>query len=266
MKRLFFAATLLLFACGAPTTQNTNNITVSIEPLRYITQQIVGADFTIQVLVPQGSSPETFEPTPSQMKQVANSSMYVSIGLLDFETNLGHAIEDNMPDVQQVKLSEGISLIAGNCSHGDAHDEDAHDDHGHAAHNDHTGHNHSSGVDPHIWSSPKAVRQMAKTLYNAIYARYPDSTKYKVNYDLFVARIDSLDRQLTTLFAGHPHHFMIYHPALTYLARDYGLTQISLENEGKEPAVEHVKRMVDTARKSKDQAIVLPKTIQPNDR
>lgn len=241
MKKLFFVLLFGLFSCGSPAPNDSHTITVSIDPLRYITEQIVGTDFTIHVLVPKGSSPETFEPTPSQMKQVANSSMYVSVGLLDFEANLGHSIEDNMPDVKQVKLSEGVELIAGSCNHANEDSHENENGHGHE-------HHHTTGVDPHIWSSPKVVRQMATTLYQAIATAYPDSTHYKSNYEHLIARLDSLDTQLTTLFAARSLPFMIYHPALTYLARDYGLTQIALENEGKEPAAEHVRTMIDTAR------------------
>ena len=69
------------------------------------------------------------------------------------------------------------------------------------------------------------------------------------NYHRFISRLDSLDSQLTALFVPHTHHaFIIYHPALTYLARDYGLQQIALENEGKEPSAEHMRRIIDTAR------------------
>ena len=79
--------------------------------------------------------------------------------------------------------------------------------------------------------------------------QYPDSARYKDNYHRFISRLDSLDSQLTALFGPHTHHaFIIYHPALTYLARDYGLQQIALENEGKEPSAEHMRRIIDTAR------------------
>ncbi len=225
--------TLLCLACTSNRTTSRPTLSVSIEPLKYLTQQITDNDFEINVLVPQGASPETFEPTATQMRKVAESSLYVDIGLLDFEINLAHAIQENMPSVQIVHLKEGISLITGEDSA--------------APDTDHSSHHH--GVDPHIWTSPKCLKIMANTLYSALSRRYPDSTRYTSNYQILIQRIDSLDRTLVHLFEGRQTHFMIYHPALSYLARDYGLTQIALEDEGKEPSVDHIKQLIDSARR-----------------
>ena len=73
-----------MYSCTAPDNAPQKGITVSIEPLRYVTEQIAGNDFDIRVLVPPGSSPETYEPTPEQMKQVANSLAYIDIGPVSY--------------------------------------------------------------------------------------------------------------------------------------------------------------------------------------
>ncbi|MFQ8806750.1 MAG: metal ABC transporter solute-binding protein, Zn/Mn family [Alistipes indistinctus] len=206
--------------------------------LQYITEQIADSDFRINVLVPSGASPETYEPSPAQMQQVAQSQFYIHTGLIDFERNLQQAIRNNMPDVQQINVSEGVELIAGDCEHNHQNNSEkiVHDHEVAATH----GHTHVQGVDPHIWNSPRTVKQIAATIYEALARQYPDSARYKDNYHRFISRLDSLDSQLTALFGPHTHHaFIIYHPALTYLARDYGLQQIALENEGKEPSAEH---------------------------
>lgn len=244
MKRFSLMGILaawLLNACSSTPSGQSATLSVSIEPLRYLTEQITGNDFVINVLVPQGASPETYEPTPSQMRQVANSELYINIGLIDFEANLAKAIEENMPGVRIVTLSEGVPLIEGDChhDHGENHGDDAHE----------TAEIHHHGTDPHIWSSPKSLKIMAGTLYKALESRYPDSVQYKTNYERLTERLDSLDSALQGVFAGGHTHFMIYHPALTYLARDYGLTQISLEADGKEPSADHVRRLIDTARR-----------------
>ena len=102
-----------MYSCTAPDNAPQKGITVSIEPLRYVTEQIAGNDFDIRVLVPPGSSPETYEPTPEQMKQVANSLAYIDIGLIDFERNLENAIRENMPSVRVINTSEHVPLLAG---------------------------------------------------------------------------------------------------------------------------------------------------------
>ena len=237
---------LIVTMCTKPQS-NHPSIAVSIAPLQYITEQIADSDFRINVLVPSGASPETYEPSPAQMQQVAQSQFYIHTGLIDFERNLQQAIRNNMPDVQQINVSEGVELIAGDCEHNHQNNSEkiVHDHEVAATH----GHTHVQGVDPHIWNSPRTVKQIAATIYEALARQYPDSARYKDNYHRFISRLDSLDSQLTALFGPHTHHaFIIYHPALTYLARDYGLQQIALENEGKEPSAEHMRRIIDTAR------------------
>lgn len=221
-----------LFAAGCTTNQKTSNtLSVSIEPLRYITERITGEDFQIQVLVPAGSSPETYEPTPSQMKQVAHSLAYIDIGLIDFELNLERAIRNNMPDVTLIKTSEHVSLLEGTCGHNDT--EESHNHH---------------GTDPHIWMSPKCVKIMAATIANRMTQLFPDSLKYHTRYMAFAQEMDSLDRALQRLFKEQTTGFMIFHPALTYLAHDYGLTQIAIENEGKEPSASYLRQLIQLAR------------------
>ena len=226
---------LAVTMCTKPQS-NHPSISVSIAPLQYITEQIADSDFRINVLVPSGASPETYEPSPAQMQQVAQSQFYIHTGLIDFERNLEQAIRNNMPDVQQINVSEGVELIAGDCGHN------------HQNNSEKLAHDHEDSA-THIWNSPRAVKQIAATIYEALARQYPDSTRYKDNYHRFISRLDSLDSKLTALFGPNTHHaFIIYHPALTYLARDYGLKQIALENEGKEPSAEHMRRIIDTAR------------------
>ncbi len=227
---LFLISILILLTSCRHHNQNADTITVSIEPLRFITQQITGNDFEIQVLVPPGSSPETYEPTSAQMLQTARSKAFIDIGLLDFEINLEQAVRENMPQVTLIKGSDGVSLLAGHCGH-------THNDEGHA-----------HGVDPHIWLSPTRLKIIANNIYNGLSTIYPDSSKYKDRYDAFCKRVDSLASRLDHLLTPQKRGFLIYHPALTYLAADYGQTQIPVEVEGKEPSAAYLSRLIDTAK------------------
>ena len=210
--RVFFLCIIVLILCLSTSChrldRNVDTITVSIDPLRFITEQITGNDFNIQVLVPPGSSPETYEPTSAQMLQTARSKAYIEIGLLDFEINLEQAIRENMPQVTLIKSSDRVPLLAEHCGH---------------THNDEE---HTHGVDPHIWLSPTRLKTIAENVYNGLSVIYPDSSKYKENYDALCKRIDSLDRSLVTLLTPEKRGFLIYHPALTYLAADYGQTHL----------------------------------------
>ncbi len=224
---------LLFFGCTERKVVVENRAIVSIAPLKPLVESILGEDFEVSVLVPQGASPETFEPTPKQLREVESARFVFGTGLLEFEQELLHRIARNE---QIINLSQGIELIAGTCSHA------------HHAHHDHScGHAH--GIDPHIWCSPKSLGKMAENTYNAIAREMPDSTKYAEHYTALCIKLLDLDEEVSELCRQSPHSlFFIYHPALTYLARDYGLTQVAVEHEGKEPSVKHLARIIEQAR------------------
>ena len=224
------ASATVICSCGGTNrkAESKESIFVTIGPLRQIVSGIVGDDFDIEVLVPAGASPESFEPTPRQFISLNKAKAVFAVGLIDFERNLTSKIKEQS---KVADLSRGIELIAGSCSH---------NHHGHHCHH---------GIDPHIWTSPTALKIMAQNAYNTIAAIYPDSTKYKSNYDLLAARLDSLDCSVRAMCErARVRRFIIYHPALTYLARDYGLEQISIEHEGKEPSAKRLASIIDNAR------------------
>ena len=201
-------------------------ITVSIPPIKYLVEEITCGDFDINVILPHGSSPETYSPTPQQLIDVSKSDILFYTGLLDFENELMKRLPDTG---KPVSLSVGMDLIS----------DDGHD------------HNHNGlGVDPHIWTSPERLKIMSANIYDAVNKRFPDSTKYTTAYSNLIERLDSLSAQIKkTLNETSTKVFVIYHPALTYYAEDYGLTQISIENEGKEPSATHLKSVIETINK-----------------
>ena len=217
-------ATLLLSCNGTP-TQPEADIIVSIEPLKYIVEEITEGDFRVDVLVPQGTSPETFDPAPRQIMALDKAQMVFAVGLIDFEQALLKRVGKNITN-----LSDGVELMAGACSHA------------------HEGHHHH-GIDPHIWTSPRALQQMAATMYATIHAAYPDSVRYTANYERLQAQLIALDQRTEEQIAESGiRSFVVYHPALTYYARDYGLTQEAIEQEGKEPSARQLAALIRKAR------------------
>lgn len=222
-------ATALLAASCKPHKQSHSraDMVVSIPPLKYIVESIVGEDFTTQVLLPAGASPETYEPTPRQVADMSNAKMIFSTGLIAFEKAL---LERVGKQGQVVNLSEGIDLIKGDC---------------------HSDHSHACGADPHIWTSPRELRTMAHNAYRAIQAAFPDSVKYEAAYRALDERLALLDSECRAKCdSAEVKAFIIYHPALTYYARSYGIEQISIENEGKEPSAKYIAYIIDKARES----------------
>ena len=229
--RKIYITLLIAILCGGCTSRRPADgepLYVSILPLRSLVQGIVGDDFDIEVLVPPGASPETFEPTPRQFVGLNKARMVFNVGLIDFETTLLAKVEDQ---AKVVDLSRGIELIAGTCSHG-SH-----------------GHTHTHGIDPHVWTSPRALQKMAENAYEAIREAYPDSVKYETNYRLLQQELKALDeRTAARIAASDVEYFIIYHPAFTYYARDYGLRQIAIEADGKEPSAKQLTQLIRQAR------------------
>ena len=223
-------------SCGdSGKSTEDNTLTVSIEPLHYIVDQIVGDDFRVNVLVPPGASPEMYEPTPLRISAAEDSQLVFSTGLIGFET----AVMDRLASPERfVDLSVGIGLIAESPGHNDP--ESPADGHSHV---------HDGGVDPHIWISPKSLLRMARTSYERIHELYPDSISYTTNYTRFCERLTALDREVSEYIAASGiSSFMVFHPGLTYYARDYGLWQIALESDGKEPSSRQLAGLIELAR------------------
>jgi zinc transport system substrate-binding protein len=207
---------------------------VTIEPQRYFAQQLAGSLFEIITLVPPGSSPESYDPTPREMAQLAQSKAYFCIGHIGFEQVWLDRLKSAHPQVLFFDNSQGVDLISGNhCHDGEA-----------GAHS-------CTLIDPHTWSSPLQARIIARNMFNALLELDPEHTEvYRANWEKLQSEIDETDRTVRAYLAhSSQKSFIIYHPALTYLARDYGLRQYAIETEGKEPSPEQLKRLVDLAGK-----------------
>ena len=92
----------------------------------------------------------------------------------------------------------------------------------------------------------------------------PNEAYYLARYDSLCQRIQHTDslirRQLSAPKSAKA--FMIYHPALSYFARDYGLHQISIEEGGKEPSPAHLKELIETCRRDNAPGYFCPTGIR----
>jgi len=209
-------------------------LTVTIEPQRYFLEQIVGDAFTINTLVPPGTSPETYEPAPSVMVDMSNSLIYFMVGNLGFEKAWSERLAANNPNVTIVNCSAGIGLMEG-----------------HEQSGDHALNEVQGDSDPHVWSSPRAMKHFTRNMLEAVVKVDPANEEiYSSNFEKLTDKInvtDSLIRE--KLGNASSRSFIIYHPALSYFANDYGLRQHSIELEGKSPSPAQIKELVDLARK-----------------
>ncbi|MEE4113921.1 MAG: zinc ABC transporter substrate-binding protein [Desulfobacteraceae bacterium] len=222
--------------------ENRLPVFVSILPQQYFVQQIGGDHVDVQVMVSPGASPATYEPRPRQMTALADARLYFAIGVA-FETVWLDKIMAANPTMTLVRTDAGIQKIPMATHH---HGEEAH----HEGEENHGESSHDGILDPHIWLSPPLVRQQAGTILTALTAADPSRSKdYASNYRRFVAAIDDLDRDLKTLFSGQEGlPFMVFHPAWGYFAQAYGLEQVPIEIEGKDPKPAQLQVMIENAR------------------
>lgn len=242
MKRIHCWIYLLLAIVGLSACQGkkeggTRTISVTIEPQRYFAEKIAGDLFQINCVTPAGQSPETYDPTPQQMVQISQSQAYFRIGEIGFEQAWMKNLQSQNPDMAVFDLSEGMELIK--------NEEEAHEE-GEAHH-----HHHGS-VDPHIWTSISGARVIAQNTCQAFIKLDPENQEiYQAGYQRLIEEIDSTEaemKQLLQPLAGTA--FIIYHPALTYFAREFGLKQLCIELDGKEPSPAQLKQLLETATQS----------------
>lgn len=221
MGSLLLSCLLLLSACTEKSRYDKPTITVTIEPLRYFTEQIAADRFQVVTMVPRGGSPETYEPSAQQMTALAHSSLYIKVGEIGFERTWTKRLQDNAPHCLFVNASEGIAPLS--------------TPHGHA--------------DPHTWMSAKNARLMAQNIFKALCeVNAADSALFRKNLNTLLATIDSVDANIRQQLASKPQRaFLIYHPVLTYYAHEYGLKQITLEEESHEPSAADLQRVTDAA-------------------
>jgi zinc transport system substrate-binding protein len=230
-KILFFLVPVLIISCGRNDRDQGNKIiTVSIAPFKYFVEEIAGNDFTVNIMVPAGADPHTYEPFPEQINKLRKSVGYISNGYLGFEMNWLDRFYETNRTMKKLSLSDGISPLASEHHHEGGHLE---------------------GADPHYWVSPNCAKVIAGSVEKFLIGLNPlQRQKYETNYQILLSKIQDVDTRARELLSNTASKgFMIYHPNLAYIARDYGLEEIPVEFEGKEPTPMRMKELIDRARK-----------------
>lgn len=232
MRKIFcFLIAGFFLSCGRHSSDTGNRIiTVSIAPFKYFVEAIAGNDFKVNVMVPAGADPHIYEPVPEQINQLRKSVAYISNGYLSFEMTWLDRFYETNRTMKRLSLGDKIDPLISEHQHEGAHVE---------------------SIDPHYWVSPKCAFIMASSVKELLCELNPlQKKKYESNYQILVSKIKDIDDKAGELFSGFENKsFIIYHPNLGYLARDYHLVEISVEFEGKEPPPSRMKDLIDLARK-----------------
>ena len=237
---------LLLLISFAPAMGLAEPLRVfaSVLPIKTFIEQIGGKHVDVQAMVRPGFNPHTYDPTPQQIIALAGAELYVRTGV-PFEQAWMTRIRSANPKMKVLDARDGISLRVL-----EAHD---HHDHGHhkTSHkHDHHDDAHADEKDPHVWTSPALVRHMSGVIRDQLSELAPlHAEDFARNHDAFVDELNTLDHELHELLGSLPNRkFMVFHPAWGYFADAYGLTQIPIENEGKEPGARALAALIDQAK------------------
>lgn len=235
MKNIFLILCIILLTTSCRTGGDGLEkpvVSVSIIPQQFFIEQLAGDLVQVNVLIPPGASPATYEPTVAQLGKLDRSEIYMRIGYIGFEQGWMDKLSGVNPAMKIVDLSKDVDIIL----------EDS------GVEEDHHGHSHH-GPDPHIWMSAINARTIALNIHRELLLLFPGEKEYlQARLMQFSNSLDSLHLAITSRLEGMENRqFMIYHPALTYFARDYGLEQLSLETEGKSPSPAHLKELTDLA-------------------
>ena len=202
-------------------------VTVTISPYKYFVDQIAKGKVDVNVMVSNGNSPETYEPYAQQMMELSKSALYLKVGSIGFEQTWMKKLQDNAPDMKVIDTSVGIKPAK----------------------------TPGGNSDPHVWMSCKNARIIASNMLKALCELEPKhKTFFEKNYKSLLSIIDKSDSTIKESFTENPdlvRKFVIYHPILTYFARDYQLEQLAIEEEGREPSAAQLKSLIKRARKEK---------------
>jgi zinc transport system substrate-binding protein len=222
--------------CPEPSSNTKKKIKVfvSILPQAYFVERVGGERVDVSVLVGPGYGPATYEPTPRQMAELGKASLYFRIGV-PFENIWMMRISRANPNMKVIDTRRDIELRPMNVYHPNkAKQHDSYPE---------------RMKDPHIWLSLRLVKVQAQNICRALISEDPaQRVYYQENLRAFHDDLDRLDAEIKkTLQNLKPRKFMAFHPAWGYFARDYGLEQIPIEIEGKEPSASALAGLIKRA-------------------
>lgn len=208
-------------------------VAVTLPPQKFFVEAIAGDKVNIVVMIPTGNSPEEYDPSPRDVMSLEEADMYFYIGTLSYETRWLEAISraEHPPVTVDLSASLPHDMLYG-------HDHDHH------------GHVHPMG-DPHYWSSVMAGRLIADVVYHSLCEAYPEHTEtFTDNFNALRDRLSALDDRAERIFGDgdEPGAFVIYHPSLSAFSAEWGLTQLVIEKDGKQPTPMQLAKLLDEAR------------------
>ncbi|MBP6734208.1 MAG: zinc ABC transporter substrate-binding protein [Chromatiaceae bacterium] len=226
---------------------------VSVLPQETFVARVGGEHVKVSALTRPGQSPETFEPTPQQVAALARAELFVGIGM-PFEQAWMPRLRAANPRMRVLDAREGIDLLPLD-HHG--HDEDP----GHAGQVPTA----EEAGDPHLWTSPLLAARMSASIRDTLTELDPAHAEdYARNQAQFAAELEALDQEIRAQLKELPSRkFLVFHPAWSYFADAYGLTQVPIELGGKEPGARTLVTLIGQAKRDQIRVVFIQPQSDP---
>lgn len=232
LKKILVLLICLLVSCQKKpvSLDKKPQVVVSIAPYLFFVKKIASDTVDVKTLIPLNANPHYFEPTPSQIELALEAEIWFRIGE-PFENYLFTFLKTNNKNLIISDLRQNIELI--NYEKDDCHH---HDD--------------ADLKDRHIWLSPKLAKIQAITIEKILEEKFSQNKKfYQKNLAKFLLELDELDLFISQKLSGFKEKaFLISHPAYGYFCKDYGIDQISIESEGKDPSLKKLNEILNLAK------------------
>jgi zinc transport system substrate-binding protein len=218
MKLILIAASLLILISLSNINGQQNEkvkVFASFYPFYEIAKEIGGNNTIVTSVIPFGVEPHDWEISPQQIPKITEADVIIYNGI-GFDVWLGQ--EEQFRNSLLVDVSKDLPLVANKNQQQELKDsqniEDKHDEH-------------KILYDPHIWLDPILVKNISKTISNALIKLDPANTdSYKQNTNNFIQKLDALDSLIKkSLTKCELNDFISFHQAFQYFANRYGLTQ-----------------------------------------
>ncbi len=265
-KILFIAVLIILTVSGAliyfsnyhnflnsdDASKLSNNkiaVAASVLPQKEFIEKVGGDKVQVIIMVPPGADPHTYEPKASQMEQIANAQIYVQVGSgIDFEMTWIDKIKSLNQNMIVINDSKGITFIPSieNISTTEKNGENVS----------------STGItesDPHVWVSPKNAQLMVENIYQGLVKIDPQNKEYYlINKENYLKELRNLDKNIIYELSNQKgSKILVYHPSWGYFCHDYGMTQIAIEKEGKDPTPKEMMNIINLSKKNNITAIFI---------
>jgi zinc transport system substrate-binding protein len=238
-----------LTACapaGRPVRDNALRVAVSIAPQAYFVHRIAGDSIAVEVLLPPGQSPHTYDISPQQMSRLADADILFMVGM-PFDQRIVSKFRDTFKNLRVVDTRVGVPMRSSSeHHHADEEPGEVHD--------------------PHIWLNPECAKIQATTIADSLSRLDPSRADfYATNLRVFVHALDSVNTLIAEMLAPvRGKHMFVFHPAYGYFTDAYGLEQVSVEVDGKEPSVRQLAEMIESAREDTIRALFVQPQFPAN--